>query len=141
MQVDQTQFEDDKKAKEAAQRKELKRVLGGVLSLLQVQEGISEEKLSELVDTAIISKSKDKALASTQTWCANLLIKLFFLLKASSLLPEGLPNVKAMVELIKTKHQELKNVAQVGEEVRIEDSGYLTFVNLAKDIVPEKKPF
>ena len=105
-----------------------------------MQEGISEEKLSELVDTAIISKSKDKALASTQTWCANLLIKLFFLLKASSLLPEGLPNVKAMVELIKTKHQELKNLAQVGEEVRIEDSGYLTFVNLAKDIVPERKP-
>ena len=45
-----------------------------------------------------------------------------------------------MVELIKTKHQELKSLAQVGEEVRIEDSGYLTFVNLEKDTVPEKKP-
>jgi hypothetical protein len=45
-----------------------------------------------------------------------------------------------MVELIKTKHQELMNLAQVGEEVRIEDSGYLTFVNLEKDTVPERKP-
>jgi hypothetical protein len=69
-----------------------------------VQEGISEDKLTELVDTAIISKSKDKALAPTKTWCANLLIKLFFHLKASSLLTEGLPNLKAMVELLKTKH-------------------------------------
>ena len=105
-----------------------------------MQEGIAEDKLCELVDTAIISKSKDKVLASTQTWCANLLIKVFFHLKASSLLPEGLPNLKAMVELLKTKHQELKKLAQDGEEVRIEDSGYLTFVNLAKDTVPERKP-
>ena len=45
-----------------------------------------------------------------------------------------------MVELLRTKHQELKKLAQDGEEVRIEDSGYLTFVNLVKDTVPERKP-
>ena len=45
-----------------------------------------------------------------------------------------------MVELLKTKHQELKKLAQDDEEVRIEDSGYLTFVNLTKDTVPERKP-
>jgi hypothetical protein len=63
MQVDQTQVENDKKAKEAAQRNGLKRMLGGVLSLLKLQDGIAEDKQKEMVDTTIISKSRDKALA------------------------------------------------------------------------------
>ena len=107
MEVDQTQAEDDKKAKEAAQRKGLKCMLGGLLSLLQLQDGIAEDKQKEMVDTTIISKSRDKALASTQTWSANLLIKLFFHLKGYSLLPEGISNIKDMVEFLKTKQQEL----------------------------------
>ena len=50
-------------------------------------------KLNELVDSAVIYLSKDKALAPTQTMCADLLIKLTLHLKGSPLLLVGLPNI------------------------------------------------
>ena len=54
---------------------------------------MADDKLNELVEAGIIAKLKDKSVASTQTWCVYFLIKLFFHIKGSSLLPDGLPNV------------------------------------------------
>lgn len=92
------------------------------------------EAMNDLVAKSIISKSRDKALAPTKTWTSNLLIKVAFAFKHQ--LPEGRKNLKEIVGYLKGKNYELMNVTKKledVEEIRVEDSGYITFVNLEKD--------
>jgi hypothetical protein len=91
----------------------------------------------ELVTKSLISKSRDKQLSLTKSWSSNLLIKLTFGLK--DVLPDSMKTIKDVVSLIKGKNYELMNLTKVlndVEEIRIEDSGYITFVNMEKEEAP-----
>jgi hypothetical protein len=79
----------------------------------------------------LISKPRDKALQSTMSWSSNLLIKLTYLPLVKETLPEGLRNLKEFVGHLRTKC-DLKSLASKFEgieEIRLEDTGYITFVN------------
>ena len=89
MKVDESQEQADKKAIEVTKSDMLSIVIENILTQVGAK-GLALEKVKEVVDTSIISKSKDKGLSGTKTWCSNILIKLFFLLKSQSLLPESL---------------------------------------------------
>ncbi|CDW88491.1 arginyl-trna--protein transferase 1 [Stylonychia lemnae] len=104
----------------------------------EVFEGISEQQYQELVKFSIINKSKDKQLKDTLSWSTNTLIKLFFQIKADKKdkMPHNLKSIKDFVNELRLINQLVFN--QENSSVKIEDSGYLTFVNLEKDTAVEE---
>jgi len=90
--------------------------------------------MTDMIAKSIISKSRDKALSVTKTWSSNVLIKVAFALREK--LPDGRKNLKEIVEYLRAKNYKLMNITKQledVEEIRVEDSGYITFVNLEKD--------
>jgi hypothetical protein len=63
------------------QRDTLKTFAAEISRIIPQLAVTSEEETEKLVSQSIISKSRDKELKLTQTFCSNYLIKLFFKLK------------------------------------------------------------
>jgi hypothetical protein len=84
---------------------------------------LNVELVDSIAEGSLFSKSRDKSLKDTKSFSTNFLIKLFYKLKELKL--TQLDNLKLFTDSVKP-------LIKV-ESVKIEDSGYLTFINVEKD--------
>ena len=90
-------------------------------------------EIDQIVEGSIINQPKQKDLKGTKSWSCNTLIKLFFKVK-ETMKVKKLPfeNIKLLVEAIKSSDQ--ISVNKKDSQIHIEDSGYLTFVDMEKHV-------
>ena len=99
-------------------------------------ENITEEIITNLVETSMISKPRDKELKDTASWSSNIMIKLFFKVKELSAEKEfyATKNIKYLVEILKQNQSEIVAAVLSSDPhyhnyiLKVEDSGYLTLV-------------
>jgi hypothetical protein len=84
---------------------------------------LNVELVDSIAEGSLFSKSRDKSLKDTKSFSTNFLIKLFYKLKELKL--TQLDNLKLFADSIKPLIKL--------ESAKIEDSGYLTFINTEKD--------
>lgn len=92
---------------------------------------LSDDIVKSIIEQSIINKPREKELKDTKSWSANTLIKLFFKVKEVKKESMQLKNPKEFVEVLKKCDKLVFN--QKDAKVKLEDSGYLTFIDMDKD--------
>ena len=89
--------------------------------------------IKEIVKSSIITKPKDKKLKETKSWSTNLLIRIFYKIKEALKQERKEWNIKEFIEGLKKEEQLFLN-----QNLKLEDSGYLTFLSSEKDSSPHE---
>ena len=140
MQVDPTQQQQhhDMEVKQHTKEMQLASITSVVDELRakmgDIMSAIDESVLSQLIMASIINKPRDKQLKDTQSFSTNTFIKIYYLLKElnNDSFAEGYKNVKEFVNYLRENKDLLVN--NPNSQIKLEDSGYLTFINMEKDI-------
>ena len=81
---------------------------------------------NKLLNGLMIADAKDKQLKNTLSWSINLPIRVYFQIKNV----EGLDKIKTPKDF--TQHLKDNKVFEDDENVKLEDSGYVTVINMTK---------
>lgn len=81
------------------------------------------------MEKVIINKPKEKELQGTLSWSTNILIRMFY--RVQELTKDKSRNVKSFIDEIKGNANLSMNKEY--SVIKVEDTGYLTFIDLNKD--------
>ena len=98
-------------------------ILTAVEKIFKVQE--VDSKAATVIESQLVSKPRDKKLKETKSWCTNGLIRLYHS-------HQSIKEAKKMPEFIKSL-KENTDLKKALSEARIEDSGYITFIDMTAD--------
>ena len=116
--------------------------VAGFLTAVEEAFSISEDdsQTASVLESLIVSPARDKALKQTKSWSTNCLIRLYH--SHSSLKQEkGVTTLQMFVQQVRESELVQKWMQEAGNAApetswRIEDSGYLTHVNMEKTEQP-----
>ena len=109
---------------EASKAEKVTNILAEVEKVFGVD---GESKVAAVMESHIVNKPRDKQLKGTKSWSTNCLIRLYYShskLKESKKMPDFIKEIKQSQEMQATTND---------VSMRIENSGYLTFVDMDKD--------
>ena len=86
---------------------------------------------SKLLNGLIIADAKDKQLKNTLSWSINLPIRVYFQVKSL----DGFDKIKSPKDFV--QHLRDQKVFENDENIKLEDSGYITVIDMTKKIVDE----
>jgi hypothetical protein len=89
----------------------------------------NEDEKKKLMEKVIINKPKEKELQNTMSWSTNILIRMFYILQ--ELTKDKSKTIKSFIELIKSNTNISLN--KESSAIKLEESGYLTFIDMNKD--------